>query len=113
MPTFACRCQKSVSIEVHVKSWATGNNSRNCFLMWGLSLEGRCPYFLRDRTDKQYILGGHLNSIVFCPLVGAGGVRGGGGGGGVQAFVLLMKHLIDFGGNKLSHFSRRVCFFIP
>ena len=30
--------------------------------------------------------------------------------GGEQAFVVVIKHLIDFDGNKLSHLSGWVCF---
>ena len=30
--------------------------------------------------------------------------------GGEQAFVVVIKHLIDFDGNKLSRFSGWVCF---
>ena len=32
-------------------------------------------------------------------------------GGGEQAFVEMIKHLIDFDGNKLSRLSGWVCFF--
>mgnify|MGYP003692254293 CR=1 FL=1 len=33
-----------------------------------------------------------------------------GGGGDEQAFVVVIKHLIDFDGNKLSRLSGWVCF---
>ena len=105
-----CRCHHYISLEVHVKSWPTGYNSQKILLIWGLSLRGRWPnFFMRCKWKylvsenlKQKILGGHLVFLIFFSREG-----------GEQAFVVVIKHLIDFDGNKLSRHSGWVCFFIP
>ncbi len=62
----------------------------------------RCKWkYVVSENLKQKILGGHLVFLIFFLVEG-----------GEQAFVVVIKHLIDFDGNKLSRLSGWVCFLL-
>ena len=61
----------------------------------------RCKWkYVVSENLKQKILGGHLVFLIFFLVEG-----------GEQAFVVVIKHLIDFDGNKLSRLSDGYVFY--